>query len=161
MMRKAFIGLAAAAVIAAAGSSAFAHEGHSHHSHTGYYHGPVPLPLPVVGHWPPGEGAHAHEHRAHGDNHTHHARHAEHDYDYYGRITHIEGRTIHARSFLGLGPEWSFDVPENAPIEKWDGSALWEFSNLGRGQYVHVMYDVENGRKIVRAMHVSWMAEKR
>lgn len=163
-MKKVLVGMAAVALVVGAAGAAAAHSGydhsHHHHWHTGYYHGPVPLPLPVVGHWPPGEGHHHHE----GEHaHEHSSSHPDHERDYYGRITHIDrdNMTIYARSLFGLGPEWRFKLTDSTLIERWDGSERWEFSNLGRGQYVHIMYDVEGDDHLVKAMHVSWMAEKR
>lgn len=160
-MKKFLVGTAAVALVVGAAGAAAAHSGHSHsHSHTGYYHGPVPLPLPVVGHWPPGEGYHSHANE-HAHERTH--GHPAHESDYYGRITHIDrdNMTIYARSLFGLGPEWTFKLDDSTLIERWDGSETWQFSNLGRGQYVHIMYDVDGDDHMVKAMHVSWMAQRR
>lgn len=189
-MKKAlFFAAAAVLVVGATGAGVMAHSGHSH---TGYYHGPVPLPLPIIGHWPPGEG-HVHSHGTEGEHShagstyaTHEEAHAEgashhhgilglhsghthghldvdHQLDYRGRITHIDAanKVVYTRNWFGLGVERSWQLNDATVIERWDGSQRWEFSNLGRGQYVHMMYDHGDARDVVKAMHVSWMAERR
>lgn len=159
-MKRGIVIVMAGAVVATLAAGASAEE--RSYERTGYYHGPLPVPLPVVGHWPPGyrEGEEQAAPREHAHRQAHRGSYQK---DYYGRITQIdrENWRLHARSFFGLGPEWEFQLSPETLIERWDGSERWEFSNLGRGQYVHIMYDEEDGRKAVKAMHVSWMAQKR